>query len=69
MRNPERIQPFLEKIAEIWSFQPDMRFAQIIELVKSYGGLPENIFYLEDDMWSEAMDKTLLILENPKDFS
>ena len=69
MRNPDRIQPFLKRLAEIWSLQPDMRFAQIIELVKTYGGLPENIFYLEDDMWSEAMGKTLLKLKNPKDFS
>lgn len=68
MKNPDRIQPFMEKLAGIWSLQPNMRFAQIIELVKTYRGLPENVFFLEDDMWSLALVNTQLILKNPKDF-
>lgn len=68
MRNPERIQPFLEKLGEIWSSQPDLRFAQVIELIKSLGGLSENVFYVEDDTWNDAFDKALQIIKNPSDF-
>ena len=30
MRNPERIRPFLEKFAEEWAKNPDLRFGQMV---------------------------------------
>ena len=30
MRNPERIRPFLDKIAEAWERYPDLRFGQLV---------------------------------------
>lgn len=30
MRNPERIRPFLDKVAEAWEKYPDLRFGQLV---------------------------------------
>ena len=48
MRNPDRIEPFLEKLGKIWKGQcPDWRFGQF--LINVFGTLPYDIYYWEDE--------------------
>ena len=48
MRDPERINPFLEKLGKIWKENcPDWRFGQLIENV--FGESKYVIFYMEED--------------------
>ena len=46
MRNPDRIEPFLEKLGKIWKENcPDWRFGQFVEnIIKPY-----DMFYVEED--------------------
>lgn len=45
MRNPERIIPLCERLAEAWKKIPDLRLGQL--LVDSLGG--KDPFYIEDE--------------------
>ena len=55
-RNPERIEPLLEKLKETWKTMPDMRFCQLVQNIAfSVTGREDN-FYLEDDKFLEAID-------------
>lgn len=35
MRKIERIEPFMDKVKELWEKNPDLRFCQLIELIMS----------------------------------
>jgi len=43
-RDEKRIEPFLEKLKELWEIYPDWRFGQIVVNV-----LGRDPFYIEDD--------------------
>lgn len=64
MRNPERIEPFLDTVKKYWLRYPDLRFAQIVSLFENYGKELLNVddmFYVEDDVYLnivELLDKT-----------
>lgn len=59
MRDPERIEPFLETIKKIWKENPDLRFGQLIEnAIRA-----EYLYYIEDD---QAL-KSLLWVYRPAD--
>lgn len=62
MRNPDRIQPLLNDIANIWEqVAPDMRFMQFIVNFQTWRGT--DCFYLEDEDLIEQLcefAKTLL---------
>ena len=45
MRNPERIRPLCERLADAWKKLPDLRLGQL--LVDSLGG--KDPFYIEDE--------------------
>lgn len=53
MRNPDRIEPFLAKLAEYWHKVPDWRFGQLI------CNLPfsKDQFFVEEDEFIETVDK------------
>lgn len=44
MRDIKRIDPFVNKLAELWKLHPDLRFYQLISLI---GDISDN-FYKED---------------------
>ena len=51
MRDPNRIDPFMERLGNLWKTQcPDWRFGQLMfnatRVMKSHG---TDIFYMEDD--------------------
>ena len=49
MRDPNRIDPLLEKLGEAWKKTPDWRFGQFMTVFfNAYGKDP---FYAEDDAW------------------
>lgn len=45
MRNPKRIRPLCDRLAEAWEKLPDLRLGQLI--VDSIGG--KDPFYIEDE--------------------
>lgn len=55
MRNPERIKRVLSALETLWNQHPDMRFFQIIDLVKG----EDDLFYLEDDKALDLIYKTM----------
>lgn len=59
MRKVERIEPFMDKIKEIWVKNPDLRFWQLINLIagKCYEMENTDPFFWEEDKWLELIDK------------
>lgn len=52
VRDPYRIQPFLDALAEVWSAYPDQRFGQLIINISSRGGYGfGDTWNWEDDEW------------------
>ena len=47
MRYPNRIKPFFEELAALWSKYPDLRFGQLMSNVARLA--PRDIFYMEED--------------------
>jgi len=60
-RDPERIEPLLKKIQELWSMKPDMRFWQLLESVRFTGGMPPDTFYVEDNELNYALDESIRV--------
>jgi uncharacterized protein YihD (DUF1040 family) len=56
MRNSERIPEILDMIKGIWEKSPDLRFFQIIALIKCKIGSDDPFFY-EDDKLLEELKK------------
>jgi uncharacterized protein YihD (DUF1040 family) len=48
MRDPNRIAHLLVLLGKYWKLNSDLRFAQIIEILKSKLGT-DDMFYVEDD--------------------
>jgi len=55
MRDPARIYPFLNKFAELWMTQPDLRFGQIVNNLQCKCG--NDLFYIEDDRYLEKLEE------------
>lgn len=53
MRNPERIDTFIDAVKEIWKEAPDLRFGQLVSNL--YFGLGRDIFYVEDDEFEKLL--------------
>ena len=69
MRDPNRIEPFLEKLGELWKYFPDYRFGQLIYRLADELG--QDIHFPEEDMWLEKINKLIVEFEeyeknNPK---
>lgn len=56
MRDPNRIKPTLNKLAELWESAPDLRLGQIFEIVRH--GYPD-LFNIEDDELIDAVENVL----------
>ena len=53
MRNPNRIQPILDRLRKLWEAHPELRLGQLIGNVFDYSSKPD-IYYFEDE---EFIDK------------
>lgn len=58
MRNPQRIKPLVRKLMGVWMANPDLRLGQLMFFV-SRGYTETDIFYVEDDVMEEALDREL----------
>jgi hypothetical protein len=54
MRDPNRIRPFLNRLAEIWELVPDWRFGQL--MCNVLGGVERDPFFIEDDEMIEQIE-------------
>lgn len=54
MRDPNRIEPMLKLIEEIWTNYPDLRLTQIIMNALKMNRDP---YYIEDDKLKEALEE------------
>lgn len=55
MRDPKRIWPFLNKLAELWELKPDYRFWQLLQSIP----LDRDPFFLEEDETAAILDKEI----------
>lgn len=56
MRDPKRIRPFMNKLADIWEKNcPDWRFGQLIENV--FSSMPLRTWAIEEDTMLEEFKK------------
>ena len=53
MRDPNRIEPLLAKVAAAWKKHPDLRFGQF--MINFFGSCNRDPFYFEDDAWEVAL--------------
>lgn len=64
MRNPDRIQPTLGKLAEIWKANPDFRLGQLIMAITRTGEHNPKLFYMEDDVFLKQLNERIAQLKN-----
>jgi hypothetical protein len=58
MRDPNRIERIIVKLAGLWKEHPDQRLGQLIwNVANSRGSV--SVFYVEDDDFEALLDKTL----------
>lgn len=57
MRDPARIYPFLNKIAELWMTVPDWRFGQLVSNFQKWED--NDLFYVEDDDFLKRLEVML----------
>jgi len=61
-RPVERIKPFLDRLSELWSLFPDLRFAQIVNLIEIKSKemyQVEDIFYLEETQIAQVIKELI----------
>lgn len=57
MRDPDRIEPFLDALGELWKRHPDMRFGQLfMNLVRDERGGFHDTWEWEDDRFLARME-------------
>lgn len=49
MRNPDRIEPMLNIIKDVWKKNPDLRFGQLVYIL--FYGFESDMFNVEDDVF------------------
>lgn len=59
MRSVERIEPFMDRIKEIWKENQDLRFWQLINVIlaKCYELENSDPFFWEEDKWLDLINK------------
>lgn len=59
MRDPNRIDGYMEKLKKIWKDSPDLRFGQLLMnlLGEVQSELKKDLFYVEDKEFFDAFEK------------
>lgn len=57
MRNTDRIQPILNKLAENWKANPDFRLGQLIMAITRTGEHSPKLFYMEDEVFLKKLEE------------
>ena len=55
MRNPNRIQPILDRLRKLWEAHPELRLGQLIGNVFNYSSKPD-IYYFEDEEFIDKLE-------------
>lgn len=57
MRDVNRIKPFCDEFAKLWSNHPDLRFGQIMSNIARYVQMEHrrDMFYMEEDELMEVI--------------
>jgi uncharacterized protein YihD (DUF1040 family) len=55
MRDPKRISPIVDMIKAYWTSQPDLRFFQVVEIIKSKLSKSKDHFFTEDEKVQEVL--------------
>lgn len=58
MRDPNRIEDFLDNLKSIWELHPDWRFGQLVVNIFGVGNNPA-FFYKEDEDFMDIMEEWL----------
>jgi uncharacterized protein YihD (DUF1040 family) len=62
MRNPDRIDPIIDKLNELWRMNPDLRLAQLVVILCGPGKeSSQDIFATEDDVIEAELVKRLAV--------
>lgn len=58
MRDINRIEPFLNKLQEVWELCPNLRFRQLINILDNIAEQKYymDLFYLEDDKYLDVIE-------------
>lgn len=59
MRDKNRIDPFIKKVAKYWKQNPDLRFGQVVSIIERQLGNGRDIFYVEEDELEVILDKLI----------
>lgn len=61
MRDVNRIKPFCDEFAELWSKYPDLRFGQIMSNIARYTQMEyrKDMFYMEENELMEIIREQL----------
>ena len=63
MKDPERIDPLIEKVRKLWHLYPDMRLGQlIVNCTPGSFSCPE-VFYMEDDKLERTLNNFLEVTD------
>lgn len=62
MRDPNRIKPFCDEFAELWSKHPDLRFGQIMSNIARYMQMEhrQDMFFMEEDELMQVIKEYLI---------
>lgn len=61
MRNPDRIKPFCDELAELWVKHPDLRFGQIMSNIARYMQMEhrKDMFFMEEEELMKVIKEQL----------
>lgn len=61
MRDPNRIKPFCDELAELWSNWPDLRFGQIMSNIARYVQMEhrKDMFFMEEEELMKVLREQL----------
>lgn len=57
MRDPNRIQPFMDRLAAVWRKVPDWRFGQL--MCNTLGSAGIDPFFVDDNRMIEAIEQAV----------
>lgn len=61
MRDPDRIKPFCDEFAGLWSKHPDLRFGQIMSNIARYVQMEhrKDMFFMEEEELMKVIKEQL----------
>jgi uncharacterized protein YihD (DUF1040 family) len=64
MRDSKRIKPFIEKLENVWTKNPDFRFGQLIMVISKTGEHNPKLFNMEEDEFEKKIEELENLLKN-----